>query len=184
MDYASKKIIIADLDGTLAESKSPMDPEMAGIIARLLRFKHFAVISGGSYNQFLTQFVKSIPADGADLSHLYLFPTCATSMYVNNGNEWQNVYTESLPDEKKKQIFEAFDKALADAGFQKPEKIYGELIEDRGTQITFSANGQTAPLEIKSAYDPDASKRLKIVEHLNKYLPEGTQAKISRGPPR
>jgi len=47
----------------------------------------------------------------------------------------------------------ALTKAVAEAGF-KPEKVWGEVIEDRGSQITFSALGQQAPLEEKTKWDP------------------------------
>ena len=38
----------------------------------------------------------------------------------------------------------------------------GEEIEDRGSQITFSALGQQAPLAEKEKLDPDFAKRKKI----------------------
>ena len=44
-----KKLIVFDLDGTLAESKSGMDSQMAGLMRRLLNEKMVAVISGGRY---------------------------------------------------------------------------------------------------------------------------------------
>jgi phosphomannomutase len=40
-------------------------------------------------------------------------------------------------------------------------------IEDRGAQITFSPIGNTAPVDIKKAYDPDRKKR----DHLLKTIP-------------
>jgi hydroxymethylpyrimidine pyrophosphatase-like HAD family hydrolase len=39
-----KRIVVADLDGTLAESKLPIDSEMKEIILRLLQQKKMAVI--------------------------------------------------------------------------------------------------------------------------------------------
>jgi phosphomannomutase len=36
------------------------------------------------------------------------------------------------------------------------------VIEDRGSQITYSALGQQAPLEEKEKWDPDFAKRKKI----------------------
>ena len=41
-------------------------------------------------------------------------------------------------------------------------KHWGDLIEDRGSQITFSALGQEAPLAEKAKWDPDFAKRQKI----------------------
>ena len=49
---------------------------------------------------------------------------------------------------KKQKIICSLKKAIAEAGF-KVEKVWGEAIEDRGSQITFSALGQQAPLKRK-----------------------------------
>jgi hypothetical protein len=57
------------------------------------------------------------------------------------------------------------------AGF-KVEKTWGEIIEDRGSQITYSALGQQAPLEAKEKWDPDHAKRKKIKALLDTYIPE------------
>jgi len=58
-----------------------------------------------------------------------------------------------------------------DSGF-KPVRVWGEVIEDRGSQITFSALGQQAPLEAKEKWDPDFSKRKKMQERLAQLIPE------------
>lgn len=171
------KIIIADLDGTLSKSKSFMDAEMSELISQLLNYKFFAVISGGSYEQFQDQFLVSLSKSG-NLDRLFLLPTCGTSMYILKNGKWTKVYGEKLSEDAKEKIFYAFENALRDAGFVKPKVLYGELIEDRETQITFSAYGQKAPLELKREWDPDCKKRAEIVRRLTKYLPSNLQAKI------
>ena len=57
------KLVIFDLDGTLAESKQPITSEMAHLLARLLEHKKVAVISGGALPQFLSQIVAQLPRD-------------------------------------------------------------------------------------------------------------------------
>ena len=47
-----------------------------------------------------------------------------------------------------------------------PEKTYGPVAKDRGGQITFSANGQQASIEVKSLWDPTEKKRLAIASYL------------------
>ncbi|MDB2497399.1 hypothetical protein N9X25_09665 [Verrucomicrobiales bacterium] len=47
-----KKLIVFDLDGTLAESKSPLDEEMAALLCLLLSLIKVAIISGGDWTQF------------------------------------------------------------------------------------------------------------------------------------
>ena len=170
MDYSEKKIIIADLDGTLSVSKNPVDVEMAGIIAMLLQKKALAVISGGSYAQYQKQFLPSLPGN-ADFSRLYLFPTCATAFYRFNKG-WEKIYSEALNEEEKKRIFTAFDIALRESNFDFQQPAYGDRVEDRTTQVTFSAYGQWAPFEIKSKWDPDQRKRIVIVSALKRHIPE------------
>jgi phosphomannomutase len=49
---------------------------------------------------------------------------------------------------------------------------WGERIEDRGAQITFSALGQHAPLEGKEKWDPQGEKRKPLRLALLKRLPD------------
>jgi HAD superfamily hydrolase (TIGR01484 family) len=51
------------------------------------------------------------------------------------------------------------------------EKAWGETIEDRGSQITYSALGQRAPIEEKEKWDPDFTKRKKMKILLDKLIP-------------
>jgi phosphomannomutase len=169
-DLKNKKLIIFDLDGTLAESKSPMDEEMIELLTKLLEKKKVAIMSGGSFHQFQKQFLGDFPHSDF-LKNLYLCPTCGSSFYQYD-MAWKEVYSEKLTSEEKRRIYEAFDIALEKVGFQKPEKMYGELIEDRGSQITFSAFGQQAPLSLKAPWDPDHVKRLAMISFLEKSLPD------------
>ena len=163
-----KRLIAFDLDGTLAESKQPIQPPMAELLARLTRLADVAVISGGDWPQFEKQVVAQIPA-GADLTRLFIMPTTGTKLYRFEGT-WKAIYAENFSDEERAKILTALDKAVADAGL-KGEKTWGEQIEDRGSQITFSALGQQAPLDAKKAWDPDIAKRKALQATLRATLP-------------
>lgn len=166
-----KKLIVFDLDGTLAKSKSPMDGEMASLLQKLLMKKAVAVISGGSYSQYQKQFLASLNCSDANLlKNLFLFPTCSTAFYRFD-KEWTKVYSQELAKEEKEKIFNAFEEVFRQIGFVKETK-YGEIVEDRGSQVTFSALGQQAPLELKKVWDPDSKKRLAMIEKMKKYIPE------------
>jgi HAD superfamily hydrolase (TIGR01484 family) len=52
------------------------------------------------------------------------------------------------------------------------EQPYGEIIEDRGSQMTFSALGQQAPPEEKYAWDPTGEKKLKLRNHVAPLVPD------------
>lgn len=96
-------------------------------------------------------------------------PTTGTKLYRYDG-EWRVVYAELFDDEQKKGIIDAFNASLDATGF-KPEQTWGERIEDRGSQITFSALGQEAPIEAKEHWDPDFAKRKVIQADLKQRLP-------------
>jgi hypothetical protein len=164
-----KKLIVFDLDGTLAESKSALDAEMSALLTGLLAVAKVAVISGGDWPQFDKQVVSKL-APGQSMENLLLLPTCGTKFFQFEG-KWNKLYADEFSAAEKEKITSSLNRALAAAGF-KAEKIWGEMIEDRGSQITFSALGQQAPLAEKAKWDPDYAKRKKIKAILDTYIPE------------
>jgi len=170
-----KELIIFDKDGTLTDSKSVIDDEMAALLVQLLAKKKVAIISGSIYQIFETQILNRLPVGTLHLTNLYLLPTSGTRLYVWQGN-WQEKYAENLSESDKKLILEKLKMALTMAKYEFPTKTngkqsYGEIIEDRGSQITFSALGQNAPLKPKEAWDPTREKRQLIVSYLQDKLP-------------
>ncbi len=164
-----KKLIAFDLDGTLAESKQPLHDDMGEALADLLGVANVAVISGGDWPQFDKQVASRLPTR-ANLSRLWLMPTTGTKLYVHRNGAWSPVYAELFDADQKAKILNAFDEALRATGFV-PEQTWGERIEDRGSQITFSALGQQAPIEAKTQWDPDFAKRKIIQADLQNRLP-------------
>jgi HAD superfamily hydrolase (TIGR01484 family) len=164
-----KKLIVFDLDGTLAPSKSSLAPETAGLLRDLMGIIKVAVISGGGWAQFEKQLLADLPQDSC-LANLSLLPTCGTKMFQYNG-KWTELYSEDLTPEQKMKIIDSLDKAAGEAG-NRAEKIWGKVVEDRGSQVTFSALGQQAPLVEKERWDPDFSKRKKITAILETLIPE------------
>ncbi len=154
-----KKLIVFDLDGTLAPSKGSIDSEMAALFGKLLVTVKAAIISGGDWPQFEKQVLAHLPHD-ANLENLSILPTCGTKFYQYDKN-WEKVYAEDFTADQRDKILGALKKAIDQAGV-KVEKTWGEPIEDRGSQITYSALGQQAPLDQKEKWDPDFTKRKKI----------------------
>jgi phosphomannomutase len=163
-----KKLFVFDLDGTLAESKSSLGIEVAGLLHDLLGVMKVAVISGGSWSQFQKQLLTNLPIDER-LKDLSLLPTCGTQFYQYVGH-WSKIYSEDLSEEEREKIITSLKKALDDSGI-KVKKVWGEAIEDRGSQITLSVLGQEAPLSEKELWDPDFAKRKKITAILEPLLP-------------
>ncbi|APL96376.1 HAD-IIB family hydrolase [Sphingobium indicum] len=164
-----KDLIAFDLDGTLAESKQPLGEAMGDALARLLQVAHVAVISGGDWPQFDKQVASRLP-ERADRSRLWLMPTTGTKLYTHRDGQWTPVYAELFEEAQKQAILAAFDASLEATGFV-PEQVWGERIEDRGSQITFSALGQQAPIHAKEVWDPDFAKRKVIQADLRQRLP-------------
>ncbi len=172
------ELIAFDIDGTLTISKSPIednpliDTDMSDLLSKLLDKYKVAIISGASMKQFESQILAHLTKDSTKLKNLYLLPTNGTTICSYEDTGWQCPPVNVLTDIEKKEIYNAFDKMFQEVGFKIPEHVYGEVIEDRGSQITFSAFGQNAPVEIKEAWDKDHKKREQIVYLLKKYLPD------------
>jgi hypothetical protein len=164
-----KKLIVFDLDGTLAESKASIDTEMATLLDSLLNIVKVSVISGGAWQQFEKQVLAHLAHDDR-LKNLSLLPTCGTKFYQYKSN-WEQLYSEDFTDSEKKKIISSLKDAITSSDC-KVEKIWGEVIEDRGSQITFSGLGQQAPLDEKEKWDPDFTKRKKMKALLDKLIPE------------
>jgi phosphomannomutase len=163
-----KKLIVFDLDGTLAESKLSLDDEMSSLMHDLLSIIDVAVISGGDWPQFEKQVLSNLPHN-TNFANLSLLPTCGTKFYRYD-KDWKKIYSEDFTLEEKTKILSSLKKALAVSDFR-IKKLWGEQIEDRGSQLTFSALGQHAPNEEKEKWDPDFSKRKKMTALLEKQIP-------------
>ena len=146
--------------------------EMALLLSELLKMKPVAVIGGGKYELFQRQLLAKLNHKEL-LSNLFLFPMTATSFYKYDSNGWVEVYSQLFTKEEKEKIMAGFEKMFQELNYKHPEKTYGELIEDRGSQITFSVFGQEAPLELKEKWNKAHSDfRQKMEENLQKHLLE------------
>jgi hypothetical protein len=146
---SKKSLIVFDLDGTLAPSKSPLEPDMARALVELLKKKKVAVIGGGSYDQFKRQFLAPFKCPPALLKNLFIFPTTSMAFYRYN-NGWKQVYRKVLKENEKKKIRKAFKEVYAMVGYVHPKKVWGKVIEDRATQMSFSPLGQRVVDELGS----------------------------------
>lgn len=175
-----KKLTIFDLDGTLVETKSILDGEMADLLGRLLAKKRIAVIGGAQFERFKKDLIDRLNVPRQLFENLFIFPTTASSFYRYENGQWQEVYSEKFSKKERDKIAEAFERTFKEINYMKPEKTYGELIEDRGSQITFSALGQDVVKELgekgvelkKKWRDENQELKLKLAQTLQKYLPE------------
>ena len=168
-----RRVIAFDLDNTLADSKSPITNQMADLLNGLLKKFQVCVISGGKFEQFEGQLLNHLKAPPRTLMALHIMPTCGTRYFRFDvaAKTWMQVYAEDLTAAERAKIVAALDKG-ADALGYRAKKLWGEQIEDRGSQVTFSALGQDAPVTRKQAWDADGAKKRKLRDYVAKAIPE------------
>ncbi|HEY5442336.1 MAG TPA: HAD-IIB family hydrolase [Candidatus Saccharimonadales bacterium] len=175
-----KKLIAFDLDGTLAESKSPAEDRMTSLLTRLLDKYQVCVISGGKFEQFKKQLLGGMEADPSQLERLHIMPTCGTRYYAYDvpKQAWELVYAEDFSEAQKRKIVDALNKGFDDLGYRE-KKIYGDYIEDRGSQVTFSVFGQDivdvlgkGGVRIKEEWDPDNKKKNELRDYIAPLISE------------
>ncbi len=175
-----KKIIAFDLDGTLADSKSSISDRISELLSQLLDRYQVCVISGGKFAQFEKQLFSNLKTEPANLKNLHIMPTCGTRYYNFNvsANKWHEVYAENFEPHEKQKIIQALNKGFDDLGLRE-KKTYGEVIEDRDSQITLSVLGQDIVdvlgkegVRLKEAWDPGNSKKERLRDYVAKLIPE------------
>jgi phosphomannomutase len=166
------RILAFDLDDTLAITKSPLSPTMATLLGELLVGFEICVISGGSWNQFEKQLLGELHVEPDLLERLHLMPTSGTRYYRFNTarREWDQQYAEDLTESEKTEIICVLTNGAKDLGLWEAAPK-GEIIEDRGSQITFSALGQLAVPKAKYAWDPSGEKKRALREYSAQRLP-------------
>lgn len=168
-----KKVIAFDLDDTLAITKSPISDRMGELLVRLLERYDVCIISGGKFEQFKVQVVDRLEAPAHILSRLHLMPTCGTRYYRYDElkTDWKLQYAEDLSPEEKKTILETLEASAREIGLWE-DKPYGPIIEDRESQITYSALGQQAPAEKKYEWaEKNAEAKQKLRQLVAERLP-------------
>lgn len=166
------RLIAFDLDDTLAPSKSAIDARIGDLLLELAARVEVAIISGGQLQQFQTQVVDRLPAaDAATLDRFHLMPTCGTQYYRLEEGGVRTVYAHALSEDEKARALAAVEEEARRLGLWEAEP-WGEILEDRGSQITFSALGQTAPLEAKMAWDPTGEKKNALRDAVAARIPD------------
>ena len=164
------RLVAFDLDDTLAPSKTPVDPRMAELLVRLLDEVPVCVISGGRFSQFESQLVAGLPSVAA-LDRLHLMPTCGTQYYLFQRGAWVQQYAEDLTPAQTSAAIEALEVEARRLRLWESE-TWGPILEDRGSQVTFSALGQAAPVDAKRAWDPTGVKKEALRAAVQDLLPE------------
>jgi len=169
---ARPRLVAFDLDDTLAPSKAPLPDPVRDALLDLLAVTQVCVISGGQVDQFRAQVVSRLGALPDPLAvRLHLMPTCGTQYWRVTADGLRCVYAENLTEDEKAQAMAAVEEQAKRLGLW-AEHTWGPALEDRGSQITFSALGQQAPLDAKKAWDPTGEKKNRLRAAVQEQLPD------------
>lgn len=183
----SKQILAFDIDQTLNIAKTPIPPEIADVLTKCLNYFSICPISGQKFEQFLIQIVAPLEQAGvtaAQLANLHLFVAQGTQYYryapttddfaPTDPQNWQQVYNFPLKAEDVVKITTVLEESARELGYWEADQLQpgDEIIENRLSQVTFSALGQKAGTEAKYAWDPDTQKRQAIVAKCQAKLPD------------
>ena len=163
------QVIFFDKDDTLCPAKNKADSEMAQLFSQLLD-KYKVVITTGAMFEYIEYQMLSELSEKVNLENLFLFPTNAAKMFQYQWWKWCEKYAMKLSSGEVDNITNTLNRAIIDLELQ-PKKVWGEIVENRwGTQITYSALWQKAPLKEKKDWDLDKKKRSKIVDYIKDEL--------------
>ena len=165
------KLVAFDLDDTLAPSKSPTPPAIATALTELLAHVPVCVISGGRFEQFQKQLLPALDLSPHLAGRLHLMPTCGTRYLRYQSGQWKEIYARNLPAEHRCQALAVLEEKARELGVWE-EDTWGPALEDRGSQITYSALGQQAPVSAKMAWDPSGEKKNRLRDAVARELPD------------
>jgi len=147
MNLKDKKYLFFDLDSTLTPSRQSIKPEMAELLPTLERT--IIVVSGSKNSQLRKQI--------GELSAYLLGQNGNQAIDPTGSILWENV----LSPEEKEVVQTHIDTLLPQLDYHIPDM--NDLIEDRGSQISFSIYGHNAPPEEKKKCDGDFKRRKSLI---------------------
>lgn len=158
-----KKHFFFDMDGTLTLSRQPMGSDVEDMIYNLwARQVDIVVVSGAAREQM----EKQIPKIDLDLFYTLsqngnvAFDMYGKSMWKNQLDWQQTRYVLGWIHNALAYMEETFDPLVT---YDVP---VSDLVELRGSQISFSLIGHNAPIVKKKAFDPDGRIRAKLLKEL------------------
>jgi phosphomannomutase len=146
-----KRKLFFDLDNTLTRSRSPIEKKMKNLLEKIPL--EIIIISGASKEQIQKQI--------QDLFPCYILGQNGNdALYKNEKGEEMSLWKETLNKEERDAILKHINSLTLPHNV--PDK--NDLIEERGSQISFSIYGHHAPIEIKEKIDPTHALRKKILK--------------------
>jgi hypothetical protein len=127
------------------------------------------VLSGADWTRCESQLLAGL-TPGHPHHQLTILPVCGTQLY-RYSDHWGRIYTRDFSAVQKDKITNAIERTIEMMNFDLAQ-IWGPLIEDRGSQVTYSGLGQLAPVAERRKWDPDCVKRRRMKAFLDQFIPE------------
>lgn len=138
------KHLFFDLDGTLCESKKELKEDMLQELGRLSKKYGIIIVSGAELSRMLIQ---------APLKYKTFLSQNGNEAYENEKLLWTNAFEDRV--EVMSHIVQCARELKIEIG--------EDMVDDRGSQISFSFIGHHAPLEVKKKFDPDRKIRSELL---------------------
>lgn len=163
-----KKMIICDIDGTLAKSDTEVTDDMLEVISKLQEKYTFVTMGNGTFNHLYNQFVRKYQEKVG--KELYIFALGGLEGYKLIDEGVLKIYSNDLSFEEKTKIIRTISECIKKYNLV-PDTY--DQIEERGSMVVFSIIGRKADKKLKKEFDPTKEKRKKLIKEFFKpRLPE------------
>jgi len=160
---SNRKFMVCDVDNTITESCQIVEDRMARQIDALHESNLFAFISGTNMENLFKMISSRLKTPH------YLLSNTGTRCYYIQNRETHQIYADEFLPNQKKEIISALENLIKIEGLV---PLASDNIQDRGSQITLSILGRSAPKESKDNYDSTMEKRKRFAEYLSKIIPD------------
>jgi HAD superfamily hydrolase (TIGR01484 family) len=159
------KILLSDVDDTVAPSTQPISDAMASAMVALVdKGFQLVFVSGGSVAQMAKQVSVRLPR-----AHHLLGTSGSHAMAVDAVGKQTELFKVGFSEQERAEIYASLD-ALVRHFHVQPDTNHDDQVQDRGCQFTLSALGRGAADARKRAFDPDGSVRREWVRFLTDRL--------------
>jgi hydroxymethylpyrimidine pyrophosphatase-like HAD family hydrolase len=130
------------------------------------------ITSGAQFSRIKVQVLDRLDAKPSQLTHLHVMPANGSSYYRYDldSQSWRAVYVYEIPAKERRRLVALITKTAKKLNYW-TNKPHGKIVEDRGSEITYSGDGQQATLAEKTPWDPKGTKRRRLRSALARLLP-------------
>jgi hypothetical protein len=167
---AAYELYAFDLDDTLGPSQREVPKPVRDQLAILCSYRDVCVVSGATPSQFRRCLLDMEPLTD-HISRLHVLACYGAQRGSRRAGSWVFETTRSLTAQQRRDAMRAIRKESARLGlWLADDEVVGVRMDDRVTQITFSALGRDAASARKAAWDPGGQRRQALIEAVSSQL--------------